>query len=195
MYRTAEISRKTYETDICIKLNLDGMGKSEIDTGIGFFDHMLTLFSKHGLIDLNISCKGDLETDSHHSVEDVGIVLGQAISKALGDKASISRYGLAYVPMDETLARAVIDLSSRPFLYYDIPFTRQELGNMAVEMVEEFFRAVSNNAGITLHIEVLHGTNNHHMAEAAFKAFGRALRQAVIRDEKIIGVPSTKGLL
>ena len=195
MYRTAEISRKTYETDICIKLNLDGMGKSEIDTGIGFFDHMLTLFSKHGLIDLNISCKGDLETDSHHSVEDVGIVLGQAISKALGDKASISRYGSAYVPMDETLARVVIDLSSRPFLYYDIPFTRQELGNMAVEMVEEFFRAVSNNAGITLHIEVLHGTNNHHMAEAAFKAFGRALRQAVIRDEKIIGVPSTKGLL
>ena len=162
MYRTTEISRKTYETDICIKLNLDGMGKSEVDTGIGFFDHMLTLFSKHGLIDLNISCKGDLETDSHHSVEDVGIVLGQAISKALGDKASISRYGSAYVPMDETLARVVIDLSSRPFLYYDIPFTRQELGNMAVEMVEEFFRAVSNNAGITLHIEVLHGTNNHH---------------------------------
>ncbi|MDD2235258.1 MAG: imidazoleglycerol-phosphate dehydratase HisB [Desulfitobacteriaceae bacterium] len=195
MYRTTEISRKTYETDICIKLNLDGMGKSEVDTGIGFFDHMLTLFSKHGLIDLNISCKGDLETDSHHSVEDVGIVLGQAISKALGDKASISRYGSAYVPMDETLARVVIDLSSRPFLYYDIPFTRQELGNMAVEMVEEFFRAVSNNAGITLHIEVLHGTNNHHMAEAVFKAFGRALRQAVIRDEKIIGVPSTKGLL
>ena len=195
MYRTTEISRKTYETDICIKLNLDGMGKSEVDTGIGFFDHMLTLFSKHGLIDLNISCKGDLETDSHHSVEDVGIVLGQAISKALGDKASISRYGSAYVPMDETLARVVIDLSSRPFLYYDIPFTRQELGNMAVEMLEEFFRAVSNNAGITLHIEVLHGTNNHHMAEAVFKAFGRALRQAVIRDEKIIGVPSTKGLL
>ncbi len=195
MYRTTEISRKTYETDICIKLNLDGMGKSEVDTGIGFFDHMLTLFSKHGLIDLNISCKGDLETDSHHSVEDVGIVLGQAISKALGDKASISRYGSAYVPMDETLARVVIDLSSRPFLYYDIPFTRQELGNMAVEMVEEFFRAVSNNAGITLHIEVLHGTNNHHMAEAVFKAFGRALRQAVIRDEKIIGVPSTKGLI
>jgi len=195
MNREAEISRKTYETDISLKLNLDGTGKSKIDTGIGFFDHMLTLFSKHGLMDLDICCKGDLETDSHHTVEDVGIVLGQAISKALGDKSSISRYGAAYVPMDESLARVVLDLSSRPFLFYDVPFTCDDLGGMATETAEEFFRAVSNNAGITLHIELLHGSNNHHMAEAVFKAFGRALRQAAAKDEKITGVMSTKGLL
>lgn len=195
MYREAEISRKTFETDICVKLNLDGMGNSKIDTGIGFLDHMLTLFSKHGLIDMYISCKGDLKTDSHHSIEDVGIVVGQAISKALGDKASILRYGAAYVPMDESLARVVVDVSSRPFLYYDVSFTRSDLGEMETEMVEEFFRAVSNNGGITLHIEILHGTNNHHMAEAVFKAFGRALRQAVTKDGKITGVMSTKGML
>lgn len=195
MNREADISRKTYETDISIKINLDGTGKSKINTGIGFFNHMLTQFSKHGLMDVDIHCKGDLETDSHHTVEDVGIVLGQAISKALGDKTSISRYGSALVPMDESLARVALDLSSRPFLYYDVPFTCQNLGEMATEMVEEFFRAVSNNAGITLHIEILHGTNNHHMAEAVFKAFGRALRQAVAKDERILGVMSTKGLL
>ncbi|NLY19371.1 MAG: imidazoleglycerol-phosphate dehydratase HisB [Clostridiaceae bacterium] len=195
MNRVAEISRKTYETDISIKLNLDGTGRSKIDTGIGFFDHMLTLFSKHGLMDVDVFCRGDLETDSHHTVEDVGIVLGQAISEALGDKASISRYGAALVPMDESLARVVADLSSRPFLYYNVPFTCQSLGDMAAEMVEEFFRAVSNNAGITLHIELLHGTNNHHMAETVFKAFGRALRQAVTKDERIKGLMSTKGIL
>jgi len=195
MNREAEISRKTFETDISIRINLDGTGKYKIDTGIGFFDHMLTLFSKHGLLDLDICCKGDLETDSHHTVEDVGIVLGQAISKALGDKTSISRYGASLVPMDESLVRVAMDLSSRPYLYYNVPFTCENLGGMAAETVEEFFRAVSNNAGITLHIELLHGTNSHHMAEAVFKAFGRALRQAVTIDERIQGVMSSKGLL
>ena len=195
MNRKAEIERKTFETDVFVKLDLDGTGKSNINTGIGFFDHMLTLFAKHSIMDLDISCKGDLDTDCHHSAEDTGIVLGQAISKALGDKISITRYGVAYVPMDETLARVVIDLSSRSFLYYSVPFTNTALGFMASETVEEFFRAVSSSAGITLHVEVLYGKNNHHMAEAIFKAFGRALRQAVEIDEKVFGIPSTKGML
>jgi imidazoleglycerol-phosphate dehydratase len=195
MNRKAEIERKTFETDVFVKLDLDGTGKSNINTGIGFFDHMLTLFSKHSIMDLDISCKGDLDTDCHHSAEDTGIVLGQAISKALGDKNSITRYGVAYVPMDETLARVVIDLSSRPFLYYNVPFTNPALGFMASETIEEFFRAISSSAGITLHVEILYGKNNHHMAEAIFKAFGRALRQAVEIDEKVFGIPSTKGML
>lgn len=195
MIREAEISRKTHETDIRVKLNLDGAGKSQIDTGIGFFNHMLTLLIKHGLFDAEIYCKGDLDVDSHHSVEDVGIVFGETVLKALGDKVSVARYGSAYVPMDEALARVVVDLSSRPYLYYDVPFTSPELGGMEAGMTEEFFRAVSVHGGITLHIEVLHGNNNHHMAEAVFKAFGQALRQAVAIDDRIGGVMSTKGIL
>lgn len=195
MKRDAEVTRKTGETDIHVKLNLDGTGAGRIETGIGFFDHMLTLLSKHGLIDLDVSSRGDLHVDSHHSIEDVGIVLGQAIALALGGKASIRRYGTAFVPMDEALAMVSMDLSSRPFLYFDVPFTNPRIGDMEAEMVEEFFRAVSVHGGITLHIKLLHGKNNHHIAESIFKAFGQALRQAVTIDERIPGVFSTKGTL
>lgn len=192
--RDGEIQRTTYETDIKLRLNLDGEGKSAIDTGIGFFDHMLTLFARHGALDLRLSVKGDLNVDGHHSVEDTGIVLGQAVSKALGDKAGIKRYGCAYVPMDEALARCVLDISGRGFLVYDAPEMACNPG-MDVMLAEEFFRAFAVNAGITLHISVLYGKNPHHMLEGMFKALGRALREAASMDAKMEGVPSTKGLL
>lgn len=192
--REGEIQRTTYETDIKLRLNLDGEGKSTVDTGIGFFDHMLTLFARHGALDLRLSVKGDLNVDGHHSVEDTGIVLGQAVSKALGDKAGIKRYGCAYVPMDEALARCVLDISGRGFLVYDVPEMAYNPG-MDVMLAEEFFRAFAVNAGITLHISVLYGKNPHHMLEGMFKALGRALREAVSMDGRIEGVPSTKGLL
>mgnify|MGYP000995967562 FL=1 len=195
MERKAEVKRKTLETEINVKFNLDGMGNSQVETGIGFFDHMLVLMAKHGLIDMQVSVKGDISVDAHHSVEDAGIVIGQAISAALGNKESIRRYGTAFVPMDEALAMVSLDLSSRPFLYFDVTFSRAKIGEMESEMIEEFFRAVSIHAGITLHIKMLHGKNNHHMAEAVFKAFGQALRQAVSIDDRITGVFSTKGVL
>ena len=192
--REGEIQRTTYETDIKLRLNLDGEGKSTVDTGIGFFDHMLTLCARHGALDLRLSVKGDLNVDGHHSVEDTGIVLGQAVSKALGDKAGIKRYGCAYVPMDEALARCVLDISGRGFLVYDVPEMAYNPG-MDVMLAEEFFRAFAVNAGITLHISVLYGKNPHHMLEGMFKALGRALREAASMDAKMEGVPSTKGLL
>lgn len=193
--RYGEIIRKTGETDIKVKINIDGGGKSDIDTGIGFLDHMLILFSKHGLFDLDVKAKGDLYVDSHHTVEDIGITLGQAFSKALGDKKSIKRYGVSYVPMDETLVRVVADISGRPYLYYDMDLNAQVLGNFETETVEDFLRAFAFNSSITLHVELLHGKNTHHIIEAAFKALGRALDEAVKIDERINGVPSTKGIL
>lgn len=193
MKRDAVVARKTAETDVYVKLSLDGTGIAQVETGIGFFDHMLILMSRHGLIDMEVSCKGDLQVDTHHSIEDVGIVLGQAIAVALEEKISIKRYGTAFVPMDEALVMVSMDLSSRPYLYFDVPFTAPKAGDMDTEMVEEFFRGLSVHGGITLHIKLLHGKNNHHIAEAVFKAFGQALRQAVTIDERIQGVLSTKG--
>lgn len=195
MKRDAEVTRKTSETDIHLKVNLDGTGAAQINTGVGFFDHMLTLLAKHGLMDLQVTCRGDLKVDSHHTIEDVGIVLGQALNVALEGKTSIRRYGTAFVPMDEALAMVSMDLSSRPFLYFDVPFSNPGIGDMDSEMVEEFFRAVSVHGGITLHIQLMHGKNNHHIAEAVFKAFGQAFRQAAAIDERIQGVLSTKGTL
>ena len=189
------MTRKTGETDIHVKVSLDGTGTAQVQTGIGFLDHMLTLMARHGLMDLQVSCRGDLQVDSHHSIEDVGIVLGQAIAVALEGKVSIRRYGTAFVPMDEALAMVSMDLSSRPFLCFEVPFSTPIIGDMEAEMVEEFFRAVSVHAGITLHIHLIHGKNNHHIAEAVFKAFGQAFRQAASIDEKIQGVLSTKGML
>lgn len=193
--RTANIERKTGETDISVELDLDGEGKYEIDTGIGFFDHMLSLMAKHGLLDLKVRATGDTYVDSHHTVEDVGIVIGECIKKALLDKASINRYGTAFVPMDEALAQISMDISGRPFLVFDAEFTTDKLGDFDTEMVEEFFRAVAFNSGITLHVRVLYGKNNHHMIEGLFKAFGRALCEAVSKNERIKGVMSTKGML
>ncbi|MCP2239446.1 imidazoleglycerol-phosphate dehydratase HisB [Thermoanaerobacterium thermosaccharolyticum] len=193
--REAEVNRKTAETEVYVKINIDGAGKSHINTGIGFLDHMLNLFSKHGLFDLQVEAKGDLYVDSHHTVEDIGITLGQAFLKALGDKKSIKRYGLSYVPMDEALIRAVVDISGRPYLYYDLELKMQALGNFETETVEDFFRAFAYNSGITLHVEQLHGKNTHHIIEGAFKALGRCLDEATEIDDRIEGVPSTKGVL
>ena len=196
MPRTAEITRKTKETDITVILDLDGKGESEIATGIGFFDHMLTALSKHSGIDMKITCKGDLEVDSHHSVEDVGIVLGQALKEALGDKVGIRRYGEARIPMDEALGEAVIDVSGRPFIVYNCDFKGDMMGQMDTELVEEFMRAFAFNACITLHIGAPYGTNDHHKAEAMFKALARALRQATEIDPRFEGqIVSTKGSL
>jgi imidazoleglycerol-phosphate dehydratase len=193
--RQAEVSRKTKETDITVKLNLDGKGESHIVTGIHFFDHMLTLFAKHGLFDLEIRCVGDLEVDGHHTVEDVGIALGEAFRQALGAKEGVSRYGTAYVPMDETLSRSVIDLSGRPYLVCNAKFSSEKVGEMSTELVEEFFRALAMHAQATLHVEVLYGKNSHHIAEALFKSTARAFCIAVSRDPRVAGVPSTKGVL
>lgn len=193
--RTAECRRKTKETDITLSLNLDGQGKSEINTGIPFFDHMLDGFARHGLFDLNVRVKGDIEVDSHHTIEDTGIVLGQAIAKALGDKAGIRRYGYFILPMDETLALAAIDLSGRPYLKYQADFTADRLGTMDTEMVREFFYAVSYSAGMNLHLKIMEPGNNHHMAEALFKAFGKALDMAVSDEPRVKEVWSTKGSL
>lgn len=195
MERRADIVRKTNETDIVLSINIDGSGKGEINTGVGFLDHMLTLFTKHGLFDLCVNASGDLNVDAHHTVEDIGIVLGQALKEALGEKKSIKRYGASYVPMDEALAMVALDLSGRSFLVFEARFTNDRVGDMETELVEEFFRAVAFNAGMNLHIKVFHGSNNHHIIEAIFKAFGRALDEAVRFDDRIQGVMSTKGTI
>jgi len=195
MERKAEIRRKTAETDITVGINLDGDGKAEVSTGIGFFDHMLKLFARHGLFDIVVSAKGDLEVDGHHTAEDVGICLGQALKAAMQDKKSIRRYGTSFVPMDEALSMASLDLSGRPYLVFSARFTSQKLGEMDTELIEEFFRALAFNSGMNIHINVLYGSNNHHIAEAVFKSFGRALDEAVSIDSRITGVMSTKGTL
>lgn len=193
--RTAEIKRTTKETDIEIMLNIDGSGISEISTGVGFLDHMLTLFSRHGFFDTKIKVTGDLEVDQHHTVEDVGICLGQAFIKACGDKAGMRRYGNATIPMSDSLATINIDLCDRPFLVFNVPLENAKVGDFDTELVEEFFHAFANNAGATLHINLAYGTNTHHIIEAIFKAFGRALDQSTSHDERIKGVLSTKGML
>jgi imidazoleglycerol-phosphate dehydratase len=193
--RIALQERKTKETDIRAELNLDGAGKSMIDTGIGFFNHMLEGFAKHGFFDLALSCKGDLVVDSHHTIEDCGIVLGSAIKEALGDKRGIKRFGSCILPMDETLVLCAIDLSGRPYFVYEGEFTADRLGEMDTEMVREFFYAISYSAGMNLHLKVLTPGNNHHMAEAMFKSFARALDEAVSTDPRIQGILSTKGSL
>lgn len=195
MSRESKITRKTAETDISLSLCLDGSGESRVQTGIGFMDHMLTLFSRHGLFNLEATAAGDLQVDAHHTVEDLGIVLGMALKEALGDKKGIRRYGTAFVPMDEALAMVSLDLSGRAFLVFDCPFSTQRLGELDTELAEEFFRAIASQGGVTLHIRVLYGKNNHHILEAVFKAFGRALDEATRTDERIDGVMSTKGIL
>lgn len=193
--RSATIQRNTSETKISLSLSLDGEGRSEIATGIPFFDHMLTLLSRHGLFDLKVEATGDIEVDFHHTVEDVGLALGAALSQSLGEKAGIRRYGSAYVPMDEALARVVVDCSNRPFLAYDVPSGVESIGLFPFQLVEEFLRALSVQGGLTLHVSVLAGRDAHHMAEAIFKALGRALDNAVSRDARVKGIPSTKGVL
>ena len=195
MDRIAKLNRKTNETDIKMELNLDGSGKYEIDTGIGFLDHMLSGFAKHGFFDLKLKVKGDLFVDGHHTTEDVGIVLGQAIRTAIGDKKGIKRYGSLTIPMDETLALCAVDLCGRPYLGYDAEFTVEKLGYLDTELIREFFYAVSYSAGMNLHLRMLASGNNHHMAEAMFKAFGRALDEATTIDPRIIGQLSSKGTL
>ena len=193
--RIATIKRVTKETDIELTLNLDGSGKTRIDTGIGFFDHMINGFARHGLFDIELKCKGDLEIDSHHTVEDCGIVLGEAIKKATGEKKAIKRYGSAILPMDEALVLCAIDLSGRPYFSWDAEFTSEKIGDMSSEMVKEFFYAISYSCGMNLHIKVLTGGNSHHVAEAMFKSFAKALDQAVSYDPRITDVLSTKGSL
>ena len=193
--RLVERRRTTAETDIHLRLDLDGDGASEIATGVGFFDHMLTHIARHGLLSLAVRAAGDLDVDDHHTVEDVGITLGQALREAVGDKAGMVRYGAATIPMDEALVLCALDFSGRGGLYTDLAFPDTRVGTFATELVEEFFRAVAVNAGMTLHLRLLAGRNAHHIAEAAFKAFGRALLAATRRDERIRGVPSTKGVL
>ncbi|QHQ62125.1 imidazoleglycerol-phosphate dehydratase HisB [Anaerocolumna sedimenticola] len=193
MGRTAEIQRKTNETSIVLQLNLDGTGISDINTGIGFFDHMLNSFARHGFFDLKLNVVGDLHVDAHHTVEDTGIVLGQAIKAALGDKKGIKRYGDSVLPMDETLVLCAIDLSGRPYLVYDVSLTVERVGYMDTELVKEFFYAISYAAGMNLHLKLLHGSNNHHIIEALFKAFARALDEAIGQDTRISDVLSTKG--
>lgn len=193
--RYAKLTRKTKETDIEMELWIDGSGSANIDTGIGFFDHMLNSFARHGFFDINLKVRGDLEVDCHHTIEDVGIVLGKAIKEALGDKAGIKRYGYFLLPMDETLALCAIDLSGRPFLVYDVNFTAERIGGFDTEMVREFFYAVSYGAEMNLNIKQLDGINNHHIAEGVFKAFAKALDDATSMDPRINGVLSTKGSL
>lgn len=195
MARTADYVRKTKETDISLHLNLDGTGSSSIHTGIGFFDHMLDGFARHGLFDLKVNVAGDLAVDCHHTIEDTGIVLGNAIKEAVGDKKGIRRYGSCILPMDETLVLCAVDLSGRPYLVFDGEFTTDRVGYMDTEMVKEFFYAISYTAGMNLHIRVLSGGNNHHMIEAMFKAFAKALDQATIIDPRITNILSTKGSL
>lgn len=193
--RTASLTRRTAETDIEMKLNLDGSGITDLDTGIGFFDHMLNGFARHGFFDLSVHIKGDLEVDCHHTVEDCGIVFGHAIQQALGDKQGIRRFGSMILPMDETLVLCAIDLSGRPYFSFDHTFTVPRVGDFDTEMVREFFYAVSYAAGMNLHIKVLSGINNHHIIEAIFKAFGKALDEAVSHDPRVKGILSTKGSL
>ena len=193
--RLAVISRQTKETKVHVELNLDGAGRTDSRTGVGFFDHMLDLLGRHSLIDLTVQAEGDLQIDSHHTVEDVGIVIGQSIEKSLGDKKGIYRYGWAIVPMDETLAQVAIDLSGRPAFVFKVNFTGESIGTFPTELVEEFFKSVAINAKMNLHIHVPYGSNNHHIAEAIFKATAKALRQAVTLDPRNDDVPSTKGSL
>ena len=195
MERIGQVNRKTKESDIQASLSIDGTGKSMINTGIGFFNHMLEGFSKHGFFDLNLNCEGDLAVDGHHTVEDCGIVLGTAIKEALGDKVGIKRYGSFVLPMDETLVLCAVDLCGRPYLNYDASFTTERIGYLDTELIREFFYAVSYSAGMNLHIKVLDGGNNHHIAEAMFKAFGKALDEATTIDPRIHEVLSTKGSL
>jgi len=192
--RRGTVGRKTKETDIQLDLVLDGGGRAEIDSGVPFLDHMLTLFTVHGFFDLKLKAEGDTEIDDHHTVEDIGICLGQAISRALGDKGGIARYGSCYLPMDETLARIVLDLSNRSYLHYNVPVREQKLGTFDTALGEEFFRAVCQHGGLTLHLDLLHGENGHHILEAMFKGFGRALNIAVT-EIQIIGTLSSKGWL
>lgn len=195
MGRSAVISRITKETDIQMNFNIDGSGIANIHTGIGFFDHMLNSFARHGFFDLELTVKGDLEVDTHHTIEDTGIVLGAAIKEALGDKKSIKRYGNMILPMDETLILCAVDLSGRPYLGYDVPLTAERVGDFETEMVKEFFYAVSYSAEMNLHIRKLSGDNNHHIIEGVFKAFAKALDDATLPDPRITGVLSTKGTL
>ena len=193
--RIGSCVRNTKETQIELEINLDGSGEAAVDTGIPFFDHMLNGFARHGLFDLRVRVKGDLEVDCHHTVEDTGIVLGEAIAQALGDKAGIKRYGSFLLPMDETLALCAIDLSGRPYLNYDVCFTTEQIGTLDTEMIREFFYAVSYSAAMNLHVKILDGINNHHMAEALFKAFGKVLDAATMEEPRLSGVWSTKGTL
>ncbi|MFJ5446278.1 imidazoleglycerol-phosphate dehydratase HisB [Methylobacillus methanolivorans] len=194
--RNAEVSRNTLETKIAVAINLDGTGVSKLNSGVGFFDHMLDQIARHGMMDINVECQGDLHIDAHHTVEDVGIALGQAFSRALGDKKGIRRYAHAYVPLDEALSRVVLDISGRPGLEFNVDFTRARIGEFDVDLVREFFQGFVNHAAITLHIDNLRGKNAHHQAETIFKAFGRALRAAVELDPRMVGImPSTKGSL
>jgi imidazoleglycerol-phosphate dehydratase len=193
--RTATISRTTNETDVTVTLNLDGSGQSSVQTGVQFLDHMLNLFAKHGTFDLQVTCKGDLAVDAHHSVEDIGICLGSAFQKALGDKAGLVRFAHSYFPMDETLVRVAADLSGRPYLVYHVKVERERVGELDSELVEEFWKAVVTHARMNLHIELLYGRNAHHIFEAVFKAAARALCLATRTDSRVQGVPSTKGVL
>ncbi len=194
--RTAEVSRTTAETRIHVRIDLDGSGSAHLNTGIGFFDHMLEQIARHGLIDMEVRCEGDLHIDGHHTVEDVGITLGQAFARAVGDKKGLRRYGHAYVPLDEALSRVVVDFSGRPGLHMDVKFTAGSIGQLDTQLVFEFFQGFVNHAGVTLHIDNLKGFNAHHQCESIFKAFARALRAALERDARMVGViPSTKGAL
>lgn len=194
--RTAEIERNTLETQISVTVNLDGTGKRHFETGLPFLEHMLDQVARHGLVDIDIAAKGDLEIDAHHTVEDIGITLGQAVNKAIGDKKGIRRYGHAYVPLDEALSRVVVDFSGRPGLEFHVPFTRGNVGDFDVELFYEFFQGFVNHAQVTLHIDNLRGENAHHQIETVFKAFGRALRMAIEADPRMAGaMPSTKGSL
>ncbi|MGM0541063.1 MAG: imidazoleglycerol-phosphate dehydratase HisB [Pseudomonadota bacterium] len=194
--RRATIERNTLETQITLSVNLDGQGDAKLETGVPFFEHMLDQIARHGMIDIDIKAKGDTHIDDHHTVEDIGITLGQAINQAVGDKIGITRYGHAYVPLDEALSRVVIDLSGRPGLVFNADFTREKIGNFETELVFEFFQGFVNHANVTLHIDCLRGHNSHHQAETIFKAFGRALRMALSADERMVGkMPSTKGSL
>ena len=194
--RTAEVSRDTAETKIKVRLNLDGTGESKLATGIGFFDHMLDQIARHGLIDLDVQCEGDLHIDGHHTVEDVGIAIGQAVRQAVGDKRGLTRYGHSYVPLDEALSRGVVDFSGRPGLVLEAKFTSGMIGQLDTQLIHEFFQGFVNHALVTLHIDNLKGANAHHQAETMFKAFGRALRMALERDPRMAGtIPSTKGTL
>jgi imidazoleglycerol-phosphate dehydratase len=195
MSRSATVERNTAETQINLSLTIDGTGKYDIDTSVPFLDHMLTLMARHGQFDLDVHAKGDIQVDYHHTVEDVGIVLGQAFKKALGEMKGIRRYGFAKIPMDETLAEAVLDISGRPGLVYNVAMPKGKVGEFDVELAFDFFKALSNHAGITLHINLEYGENLHHIIEAVFKAFGRAMSDACLLDPRVSGVPSTKGLL
>jgi len=193
--RTGKIQRRTKETDIAVDLAMDGRGSAKIDTGVGFLDHMLTLFAVHGFFDLMVSARGDVGVDDHHTVEDIGICLGQALKKSLGDKAGIKRYAHSYVPMDETLVRVCVDFSNRSYLHFDVSLPDQKVGSFDTSLTKEFMRALVLHSGMTLHIDLLHGENTHHIIEAVFKALGRALTQAVQIDDRLQGHLSSKGML